>query len=142
MEEGVNCHISKSDMKSAFRNLGLRKRCWKYLVLKAKNPKDNQWYYFVDKCLPFGASISCALFWKYLVLKAKNPKDNQWYYFVDKCLPFGASISCALFQAFLDSVAYLVQWRLSSKKPVNYLNDFLFIALLRLMCQNQLNSFM
>ena len=106
MEEGVNCHISKSDMKSAFRNLGLRKGCWKYLVLKAKNPKDNQWSYFVDKCLPFGASFSCALF-----------------------------------QAFLDSVAYLVQWRSSSKKPVNYLDDFLFIALLRLMCQNQLNSF-
>ena len=105
MEEGINCHISKSDMKSAFRNLGLRKGCWKYLVLKARNPKDNQWYYFVDKCLLFGASISCALF-----------------------------------QAFLDSVAYLVQWR-SSKKPVNYLNDFLFIALFELMCQNQLNIF-
>ena len=30
--------------------------------MKAKNPRDGVTYYFVDKCLPFGASISCAIF--------------------------------------------------------------------------------
>ena len=30
--------------------------------MPAKNPRDDQWYYFVDKCLPFGASISCSHF--------------------------------------------------------------------------------
>ena len=49
-------------MSSAFRHLGIAKRFWKYLVMKAKNPKDGKFYYFVDKCLPFGAAISCALF--------------------------------------------------------------------------------
>ena len=30
--------------------------------MKAVSPLDGKTYYFVDKCLPFGASISCALF--------------------------------------------------------------------------------
>ena len=30
--------------------------------MKAEDPKTGEWKYFVDKCLPFGASISCALF--------------------------------------------------------------------------------
>ena len=32
------------------------------LVMKAESPLDGKIYYFVDKCLPFGASISCAHF--------------------------------------------------------------------------------
>ena len=59
---GVGCAVAKSDLHSAFRNLGIAKRYWKYLVMKARNPLDGKFYYFVDKCLPFGAAISCALF--------------------------------------------------------------------------------
>ena len=54
LAEGTNCLLSKADMKSAFRNLG---------ILKKQDPRDGKtWYYFVDKCLPFGAAISCAIF--------------------------------------------------------------------------------
>ena len=60
IQEGPGCYIGKSDMTSAFRHLAMAKRFWKYLVMKAQNPIDNKWYYFVDKCMPFGASISCA----------------------------------------------------------------------------------
>ena len=56
IKEGKFCHIAKSDMKSAFRNLGIKKSHWKYLVMKAKSPRDGKIYYFVDKYLPFGAS--------------------------------------------------------------------------------------
>ena len=52
----------KSDLKSAFRILGLSRSSWKWLIFKARNPTTGHWCYFVDKCLPFGASISCALF--------------------------------------------------------------------------------
>ena len=52
----------KSDIKSAFRILGLSRWSWQWLVMKARDPKTREWRYFVDKCLPFGASISCALF--------------------------------------------------------------------------------
>ena len=62
LRAGKNCKIGKSDMTSAFRHLGIKKEHWKFLVMKAKSPLDGKIYYFVDKCLPFGASISCAHF--------------------------------------------------------------------------------
>ena len=54
--------------------------------MKAKDPSLNKWMYFVDKCLPFGASISCALFQKfsdalcYLIeVKVNMPKRITYY---------------------------------------------------------------
>ena len=54
--------FAKSDLTSAFRILGLKRSCFQWLVMKAVDPKTGQTVYFVDKCLPFGASISCTLF--------------------------------------------------------------------------------
>ena len=62
IQEGVGCKISKSDMTAAFRQLGIKKKHWKFLLMKARNPVNKVFYYFVDKCLPFGSSISCAQF--------------------------------------------------------------------------------
>ena len=62
LEEGISCKVAKSDNRSAFRNLGIKKGQWCYLIMFAKNPVDGKWYYFIDKCLPFGASISCSHF--------------------------------------------------------------------------------
>ena len=52
----------KTDIKSAFRLVPLKKSCWRWLVMKARDPNTEEWSYFVNKCLPFGASISCAIF--------------------------------------------------------------------------------
>ena len=62
LREGRGCKIAKSDMKSAFRNLGIKRDHWRFLIMKAVSPLDGRTYYFVDKCLPFGASISCSHF--------------------------------------------------------------------------------
>ena len=56
------CYIGKSDLSAAFRHICMNKESWKYLVMKAVNPLDGKTYFFVDKCMPFGASISCAIF--------------------------------------------------------------------------------
>ena len=61
---GKNVFMSKTDGKSAFRVLPLNKQSWRWLVMKAKDPDTGVIKYFVDKCLPFGSSISCALFQK------------------------------------------------------------------------------
>ena len=63
--EGKGCHIGKSDMTAAFRHLGMKKKFWKYLVMKAQNPEDGKYYFFIDKCMPFGASISCSHFQRF-----------------------------------------------------------------------------
>ena len=57
--------FAKSDLVSAFRMLPIKPehRCW--LIFKATNPYNNQVAFFVDKCLPFGASISCSHFQRF-----------------------------------------------------------------------------
>ena len=106
IQQANSCFVGKSDAKSAFRNLGISPR-----------------------------------FWRYLILKARNPLDKKWYYFVDKCLLFGASISCAHFQRVSDAIAFLVKFK-TKKELVNYLDDFLFTAILRHLCDSQINVFL
>ena len=62
LQEGRGCFCGKYDFRSAFRNFPLARKYWKFLIMKARNPTDGQWYYFLDKCMPFGSSISCAHF--------------------------------------------------------------------------------
>ena len=51
-----------TDLKSAFRVVPGRPDQWKFLLMKARHPTTGVTYYFADKCLPFGASISCSLY--------------------------------------------------------------------------------
>ena len=96
----------KSDLKSAFRILGL-------------SPES----------------------WKWLIMKAKDPQSEEWFYFVDKCLPFGHSISCALFQKFSDALKHLIGFKTGLPKQItNYLDDFLFIAFLRRICDQMIQA--
>ena len=57
-------YFSKADGWSAFRMLPLNRLSWRWVVMKATSPGTGQMVYFVEKCLPFGSSISCALFQK------------------------------------------------------------------------------
>ena len=99
IKEGIGCYVGKSDMTSAFRHFGILKKHWKYLVMKAKNPMNKKWYYFVDKCMPFGASISCAHFQKFSdaiahIVRHNTKKDNVNY--------LDDFFFCALLKAFCD----------------------------------------
>ena len=107
IKAGKNCYMGKSDMSSAFRHLGMNKNCWKYLVMKARNPLDGKFYYFVDKCMPFGASISCSHF-----------------------------------QAFSNAISHIVKCKSGMIENVNYLDDFFFVALMKAICDNQLEVFL
>ena len=106
LQEGLECKIGKSDMSSAFRHVPMAK---------------DQWWL--------------------LVMKASHPKTGKIYYFVDKCLPFGSSISCAIFQDVSDAIAWIVAYK--AKKPnVNYLDDYLFTAALKELCDKQIDIFL
>ena len=104
--QGVGCCITKSDMSSAFRQVPLRK---------------DQWFL--------------------LVMKAVHPITKKTYYFVDKCLHFGSSISCAIFQEISDAISFLASYR-TGKKNVNYLDDYLFAAALKRLCDMQVTVFL
>ena len=62
IEERKSCLIGRSDTKAAFRNLGIRPENFWLLIMKACSPLDQKVYFFLDKDLPFGASISCSHF--------------------------------------------------------------------------------
>ena len=106
IEEGILCSIGKSDMSMAFRNLGMSRKSWKFLVMRCEHP------------------ITGEVFW-----------------FFDKCLPFGSSISCKHFQDFSDSIAHIVKFR-TKKATVNYLDDFFFAALRKMLCDWQIGVFL
>ena len=53
---------SGADGSSAFCVLPLKKSSWAWVIMKAVNPATGRLQYFVDKCLPFGSSISCSHF--------------------------------------------------------------------------------
>ena len=59
-------YLSKTDIKSTFHLLPLNRHSWRWVVMKAIDPSSGEWRYFDDKCLPFGASISCARFQRFL----------------------------------------------------------------------------
>ena len=106
LKYGPGAYLGKSDFKSAFRNLGIF-------------PGD----------------------WMLLVMKATSPLDGKTYYFVDKCLPFGASISCSHFQRFSNAVAHIFRCRTQSE-VLNYLDDFFFVALLKVTCDSKMKEFL
>ena len=105
LKAGKNCFAAKSDLKSAFRHFGIK-------------PDD----------------------WMLLVMKARNPLDGEYYFFVDKCMPFGAAISCSHFQRFSNALAHIVRFK-TENDTVNYLDDFFFAALLKLLCNKQVKIF-
>ena len=101
LQAGAGCCVAKSDMARAFRNIPMKRKSWRLLIMKAQHPTTGVTYYFVDKCLPFGSSISCAIF-----------------------------------QKFSNAIAFLVRSR-TNKPLVNYLDDYLFAALLKAACDGQ-----
>ena len=106
IQEGEGCYVGKSDMSSAFRHVPMAK---------------DQWWL--------------------LVMKAEHPISKKIYYFMDKCLPFGSSTSCAIFQAISDAIAWIVSHR-TNKPNVNYLDDYLFAAALKKLCDLQIEAFL
>ena len=58
-------YLAKSDLMSAFRMIPIKKEHWCWMILKAEDPRDGKVKFFVDKSLPFGASISCSHFQRF-----------------------------------------------------------------------------
>ena len=96
-------YLGKLDAQSAFRILPLNKSSWKWLIMLAFHPISGK-----------------------------------------RCLPFGVSISCALFQRFSNALCYLIHIRTNSppKRITNYLDNFLFVALAKLLCDGMIHEFL
>ena len=82
--------------------------------------------------------------WFLLISKAEDPETKgKWWYFVDKCMPFGASISWAHFQKISDALKHIVEVLESSFNHItNYLDDFLFIHYIKMLCNQLMERFL
>ena len=134
------CFVRYNDLDSVVRN------CVKISRLATFFNDDGSSTIFLGKTdlsnafrvLPLRISCIC-----WLVFKAVDPRDGKTKFFVDKCLPFGASISCAHYQCFSNALKHIPQARTNSQDSItNYLDDFLFIAYLRSICNHLINSFL
>ena len=54
--------FGKSNLSNAFHLIPLLVKFRPYLLMMAYHPATGKQYFFVDKCLSFGSSISCAIF--------------------------------------------------------------------------------
>ena len=103
----------KTDCSNAFRLVPVLV-CQRFvLIMMAEHPLTNVKYYFVDKCLPFGSSRSCAIFQEF---------------------------SDAL--AFLTEVSIVKKNICSNPALTNYLDDFLFMALQTAIANGMLREFL
>ena len=135
MLAGIGCHISKSDLKSAFRNLGIRLEDFMLLVMKAVSPLDGHTYYFVDKCLPFGAAISCALFQEFSdalahIVRFKNHNKDLINYLDDYFFAEYLKELCnQQVQTFLD-ICNQISFPVSPEKTVWGTTQLVFLGIL------------
>lgn len=106
--------FGKTDCSHAFRIMPIKISHRKFLTMKARHPKTKKWWYFVDKCLPFGSSISCAQF---------------------------QAFSDALKHVAEWSIQITLQMDIPPSLT-NYLDDFLTIAVSEILCNQIMRQFL
>ena len=115
-----NCFVVKSDFKGAFRNLPIKPEDRKWLVMVAVHPVTRIKYFFIEKCLPFGSSISCSHFQRvsnaieHIFLKRTGSRANN--YLDDFLIAALIKALCdGRVQAFLD-ICEMINFPVSMEK--------------------------
>lgn len=126
--------LGKTDLLAAFRNLSIRPQDRRWLVMKAKHVKSGQFFYFVDLCLPFGASISCRHFSRVsdsLVHLHKFLTKHNLVGYLDDFLFGGTSeASCnGQVDAFMH-MCQLINFPVSLEKTVFGTEEIIFLGIL------------
>ena len=91
--------FAKSDLMSAFRILPILPKQRNYLIMKAENPNvtPRTFFYFIEKNLSFGGSISCSHFQHFSeglrhIFERRTGKAGQIINYLDDFLFFGTSV--------------------------------------------------
>ena len=131
--KSVNFYIPHDRCTVKYRDLDHAvNHCLKLLQLV---PDATIWLGIVDLELAFRLVPMNRQSWSLLVMKARNPESGLMFYFIGKCMPFGSSISCAIFQKFSNALHHIVTYKMLTTSLtvstfiMNYLDDFLFIAI-------------
>ena len=108
-QNSLTLFFSKSDLASTFRNLPIKNLNRNLLLMKTQNPITGETLFFIEKCLPFGASILCSHFQRfsnclYHILEWVTRNKWQTVNYLDDYLFIERSSSAcnAMVRAFLD----------------------------------------
>lgn len=126
--------LGKSDLLSAFRNLPIRPQDRRWLVMKAKHPVSKKYFYFVDMCLPFGASISCSYFSrvsKSIAHIYRHLSKHDLVFYLDDFL-FGGStkVECDKQVQFFLDLCQDINFPVSVDKTVYGSQEIVFLGIL------------
>ena len=127
---------AKTDLTSAFRILPIRRdqQCW--LLLKAHHPITGEICFFIEKNLPFGASLSCRLFQefssslKYIFESITNTRWQVCCYLDDYLLVEETEEKCnRLVDLFINFCAQ-INCPLSPEKTERATSQIIFLGIL------------
>ena len=140
-QKSFNYHIPAELCSVKYRDLDhAKENCIKLMKLQPGSP-----IYFAktDFSAAFRQVPGKPSQYRWLLMKAEHPTNGHTYYFVDKYMPFGASISCSIFQEVSNALHHVIVFRINNvnKAVTNYLDDFLFMALLKAACDSMINQF-
>ena len=107
-------YYGKTDCSNAFRIVPTSPKQRFLLLMRARHPISGKYYYFIDKCLPFGSSKSCAIFQSF------------------------SDALCFVTQYNIKELS-IVEYQ---PAITNYLDDFLFIAICINICGKMMKVFM
>ena len=135
LKEGQGCVAGKSDLKSAFRHFPIKPSDWMLLVMKARSPLDKKFYYFIDKCMPFGASISCSHFQRFSnalahILKFKSGGRESINYLDDFFFTATLKLICDTHIKLFIKICAVIQFPISMEKTVWGTTILSFLGLL------------
>ena len=111
---------------------------WNVFVTRCELP-----YFEIRQAISLPESQNHQKVLKVLNHDSKITFDGTFYFFLDKCLAFGTSVSCKIFQEFSNSAAHTLQWKIGpGRNLINCLDDYIFGALLRLVCKPSNEDFL
>ena len=87
-----------------------------------------------DLTLAFRQLLGRPSQYKWLLMQAQSHIDGNWYF-------FGASISCTHLSTVSDALHHIIEFKTRLNSNTNYLDDFLFLAISKLLCNEMVNCF-
>lgn len=126
---GANAQLGKMDISNAFRLLPIRPEDFSLLGFKFLDK------YYVDKCLPMGCAISCALFEKFSTFLhwsvEQHSNLNSIVHYLDDFLFAGAqgTGNCSILMDSFQQICYRLGVPLSDEKTEGPTTYIVFLGL-------------
>ena len=132
-ESGI--FLSKTDIESAFCLVPLLLICWPWLIMSARNPVTKKWKFFIDKCLPFGVSIRCAIFQRISnalshITKFKTGRKTIKNYLDDFLFVTYTRELCRMMTTHFSDICKQIGIPISKEKTVWPTNILVFLGIL------------